>query len=81
MAYLIANRNGLSKNLELLGFQPDIYSPYFLLCTAGLVDSLHQQNTQLIPWTVNEPDQMQELIDMGVDGIITDYPDRIPKQQ
>lgn len=81
MAYLIANRNGLSKNLDLLGFQPDIYSPYFLLCTEGLADSLHQQNIQLIPWTVNEPEQMQALIEMGVDGIITDYPDRIPTEQ
>ena len=80
MAYLIANRNGLGKNLKLLGFQPDIYSPYYLLCTPELVDSLHQQNIQLIPWTVNETSQMQHLIEMGVDGIITDYPNRIPEQ-
>lgn len=78
MAYLIANQNSLDENLAMLGFQPDIYSPYFLLCTPGLVDSLHQQNIQLIPWTVNETSQMQDLIEMGVDGIITDYPDRIP---
>lgn len=81
MAYLIANRNSLRENLDLLGFQPDIYSPYFLLCTPELVDSLHQQNIQLIPWTVNETSQMQSLIDMGVDGIITDYPDRIPTKE
>lgn len=81
LAYLIANENSLEKNMELLGFTPDIYSPYFLLCTPELVTSLHEQNVQLIPWTVNETEQMQGLIEMGVDGIITDYPDRIPVKQ
>ncbi|MEL6658404.1 MAG: glycerophosphodiester phosphodiesterase family protein [Bacteroidota bacterium] len=80
LAYLIANRNSLETNMELLGFTPDIYSPYFLLCTPDLVDSLHQQNMQLIPWTVNETEQMNDLIEMGVDGIITDYPNRIPEK-
>jgi glycerophosphoryl diester phosphodiesterase len=31
----------------------------------------------VIPWTVNQPEVMQRLIDWGVDGIITDYPDRL----
>ena len=30
---------------------------------------------QLIPWTVNDENKMRELIQLGVDGIITDYPD------
>jgi glycerophosphoryl diester phosphodiesterase len=77
LAYLIENRNTLAQNLDTLGFLPDIYSPYYLLCTPELIQSLHQQNIQLIPWTVNEPKEMQRLLDMGVDGIITDYPNRI----
>ena len=32
---------------------------------------------KLIPWTVNELERMKELIDLGVDGIITDYPNFI----
>jgi len=31
----------------------------------------------VLPWTVNETADMQKLIDMGVDGIISDYPDRL----
>ena len=32
---------------------------------------------QVIPWTVNQRQDMERLIDWGVDGIITDYPDRL----
>ena len=32
---------------------------------------------EVVPWTVNDPADMERLIDWGVDGIITDYPDRL----
>ncbi|WP_367388362.1 glycerophosphodiester phosphodiesterase family protein [Lewinella sp. LCG006] len=78
LAYLVANQNTLEQNLASLGFLPEIYSPYYLLCTPELTQSLHQQNIQLIPWTVNDPKEMERLLEMGVDGIITDYPNLIP---
>jgi glycerophosphoryl diester phosphodiesterase len=37
----------------------------------------HALGVKVLPWTVNDPDAMRALIDMGVDGIITDYPDRL----
>ncbi len=76
-ALLVENGNGLSKNLKRLTFKPTIYSPYFLLISKATVDSSHAENIKIIPWTVNDTAAMRQLINIGVDGIITDYPDRI----
>ncbi|MGI9666314.1 MAG: glycerophosphodiester phosphodiesterase [Acidimicrobiia bacterium] len=40
-----------------------------------LVDAVHRAGAQIHTWTIDEPDQMHSLLDMGVDGIITDRPD------
>ena len=39
----------------------------------------HELNLQVIPWTINEVDRMEKLLDWQVDGLITDYPDRARK--
>lgn len=79
LAALVANLKGIEKNLEELGFKPDVYSPYFQLINKKKVNQLHSMEIQVIPWTVNTTEEMKRIRDMGVDGIITDYPDRIPK--
>ena len=71
---LVENRHGLEKNLRLLGFTPDIYSPYFKLVTPGMLKKAHANNIKVIPWTVNTLQEMQELKAMGIDGFISDYP-------
>jgi glycerophosphoryl diester phosphodiesterase len=75
VALLIAETNGFEKDLENLGFTPEVYSPNFRLVDEQLVKNCHQNGIQLIPWTVNEEEDMQRLLELGVDGIITDYPD------
>jgi glycerophosphoryl diester phosphodiesterase len=45
--------------------------------TPTLVQQAHAIGVVVLPWTVNETADMQKLIDMGVDGIISDYPDRL----
>jgi glycerophosphoryl diester phosphodiesterase len=45
--------------------------------TQRFVDAVHARRLQVHAWTVNEETDMQRLIDLGVDGIITDYPDRL----
>jgi glycerophosphoryl diester phosphodiesterase len=43
--------------------------------TADLIDEAHQHGFSLWTWTVNEPDDMRRVINMGVDGIMSDYAD------
>jgi glycerophosphoryl diester phosphodiesterase len=50
------------------------YKPYV---TADMVRSAHRVGIKVVPWTVDDPATMQSLIDKGVDGIISDYPDRV----
>ena len=75
VALLIYETQGFENDLEKLGFTPEIYSPYFKLVDEELVESCKLNGIQLIPWTVNEEEDMEEMLELGVDGIITDYPD------
>ena len=42
--------------------------------TRDMVDRAHAHGLEIIPWTVNNVPTMEYLMDVGVDGIITDYP-------
>lgn len=76
-ALLIENMNGVAKNLEELGYVPQVYSPHYMMVTANVVNRVHEEGMRIIPWTVNDLALMQRMISLGVDGIITDYPDKI----
>ena len=52
-----------------------VWSPFYREVTPELVKEAHQEGLKVIPWTVNDSDDFTRLIKMGVDGIITDYPD------
>lgn len=54
-----------------------VWSPFWRNVTAEAVAEAHRLGLKVIPWTVNEPDAMERLIDMKVDGLISDYPDRV----
>lgn len=75
VALLVESSDGFESDLEKLGFTPDIYSPYFRLVDEEMVRTCHKNQIRIIPWTVNEEEDMAELLDLGVDGLITDYPD------
>jgi glycerophosphoryl diester phosphodiesterase len=79
LSALVGNTKSIDANLGELGFRPSVYSPLFNLLTRDKVAYLHQQKIRVIPWTVNEISDMLSLKGMGVDGIITDYPDRARK--
>lgn len=55
----------------------DVWSAFYRNLTTTLVADAHARKVTILAWTVDEPPDMQRLIDMGVDGIITDYPNRL----
>lgn len=73
--WLISNESSLAENLAKLSFKPDVYSPDYRLVDQDLVQQLRERDILLIPWTVNEPQEMRQLAEWGVSGLITDYPD------
>jgi len=75
LSLLVENRDGLEANLAALGFLPDVYSPDYRLLDARSIAEIHRRGMVVIPWTVNTASEMQRLRDLGVDGLITDYPD------
>lgn len=69
------DKKGLQGVIDELGFTPSIYSPHFSLVTPELIRQCHQKQIRIIPWTVNDKPTIEKLKSMGVDGIISDYPD------
>ena len=81
LAYLIENTNILAveDNITRLGFTPAIYSPAFQLVDPKLLDACRKLGMKIVPWTVNDKENIDRLIAMGIDGLITDYPDLFQK--
>jgi glycerophosphoryl diester phosphodiesterase len=56
-----------------------IWSPYFRDVDAALVSESHQLGLKVVVWTVNTPEDIARMIDIGVDGVISDHPDLLRK--
>ncbi|MFT3823013.1 MAG: glycerophosphodiester phosphodiesterase family protein [Chitinophagaceae bacterium] len=76
LSYLVyMGADKLQDQLNALGFVPDIYSPLYKLVTKEMVDACHGKNMRVVPWTVNTKEEIRKLLNDGVDGVISDYPD------
>ena len=53
-----------------------VWSPYFREVSADAVSDAHRLGLRVVVWTVNEEADLDAAIALGVDGVITDYPDR-----
>lgn len=75
LGFLTDDKNAtFDDNIAKLGFIPAFYNPNYHLVTATLVKQCHDKQILIEPWTVETPDIMQQMKALGVDGIITDYP-------
>lgn len=75
LSFLTANLKTVEENLQDLGFTPPLYSPYYKTVNKEVVAYCHGKGMKVIPWTVNTKEEITALKELGVDGIITDYPD------
>ncbi|HMU46182.1 MAG TPA: glycerophosphodiester phosphodiesterase [Chitinophagaceae bacterium] len=69
------DKRSLDEQLKDLGFTPTFYSPAYQLVNPDLISKCHQKNIKVIPWTIDTKEEIIKYKQMGVDGIITDYPD------
>lgn len=68
------NTKSIGEIVTELGFMPQIFSPHFSMVTPEAINALHSHKRKIIPWTVNDKAEIEKYKAMGVDGIITDYP-------
>ena len=75
--YLVREKavlNSLIRMPEQMDY--DVVAAKYTLLSAAKVRALHQEGRRVIAWTVNNVPDLRLIAAMGVDGIITDYPDR-----
>lgn len=77
-SYLIDGNNKKTPQqlMDDLGFHPSFLSPAYTIIDKEYVEACKKLNLKLIAWTVNEEKDIENMAALGVDGIISDYPDR-----
>jgi glycerophosphoryl diester phosphodiesterase len=76
LSYLVeGTAKPVQEYLDILGFVPRYLSPNYKLLSPELVQAAHRQGMLVLPWTINTLPEMKAAIALGVDGIISDYPD------
>lgn len=77
LSYLVSkNMVSLEEALSKLTFVPEILSPDFVLVNNKLVQEAHKKGMKILPWTVDKLEDIQRMMNLKVDGLITNYPNR-----
>jgi glycerophosphoryl diester phosphodiesterase len=77
-AYLASRRHPDPAPVAQAGAK--IWSPDFTILDGKRMSEARRHDLKVVPWTVNEPADIARVLDLGVDGIISDYPDRVQQE-
>lgn len=73
--WVLASRVGRGAGGDVAALQLPTHMRGVRVVDEKLVKAAHDASIQVHVWTVNEPREMERLLDMGVDGLVTDRPD------
>jgi glycerophosphoryl diester phosphodiesterase len=76
-AYLTSGQKGTAIPKRVRNSGGTIWSPNFQDLDADSLAAAREAKVRVIVWTVNEPADIRRMLEMNVDGIISDYPDRV----
>ena len=79
LSVLVSENHNPSQNIKDLGFLPKVYSPYYENLNYNDVKFLKNKKIKIIPWTVNSYSDIAKILSLNIDGIISDYPERVLK--
>lgn len=81
VSYLVdENAPDFDTYMGYLKFTPQWLSPHHSITDEALVQKCREKGIKIVPWTVDEPEDIKRMIDLGVDAIISNYPDRVLMQ-
>ncbi len=82
LSYLIDDENApeFEKYMDKLRFTPQWLSPHHSLVNEELIRKCRERGMRIVPWTVDDTEDIKRLIDLGVEAIISNYPDRVIMQ-
>jgi glycerophosphoryl diester phosphodiesterase len=76
--YLTETKDAIPQKVKAAGAK--IWSPDFRALSKETVDEAHRLGLRIVVWTVNEPADIARMIEWGLDGVISDYPERVVQQ-
>lgn len=81
LSYLVdAKEPDFDTFMKKLDFTPQWLSPHHSITDEALVKKCREKGMKIVPWTVDTPKDIKRMIDLDVDAIITNYPDRVLEQ-
>jgi len=79
LAFLVGNKEKFESNMAKLNFVPKAYSPNYKMVNLKLIKFCKEKGIKIVPWTVDTDAEITKMIKLGVDGIISNYPNRVLK--